>query len=75
MFGVLYKLYSSLFHLGRQRPPLLLDRKFFAIFSVQTCLASHFIFHFIYLEFQRSTKEDIELVKYNTVIAQKESLQ
>jgi len=71
MFGVLYKLYSSLFHLGRQRPPLVLDRKFFAIFSVQTCLASHFI----YLEFQRSTKEDIELVKYNTVIAQKESLQ
>jgi len=32
-------------------------------------------FHFIYLEFQRSTKLDIELVKYNTVTAQKVSLQ
>jgi len=32
-------------------------------------------FHFIYLEFQRSTKVDIELVKYNTVVTEKESLQ
>jgi len=42
MFGSLYKLYSSLFHLGC--PSHVLGHIFFAIFSFQTCLASALTF-------------------------------
>jgi hypothetical protein len=44
MFGSFYKLYSSLFHLGRQRPPLVLGHIFFVIFSFRTSLASVLLF-------------------------------
>jgi hypothetical protein len=44
MFDSLCKLYSSLFHLGRQHPPHVLGHTFFAIFSFQTCLASALTF-------------------------------
>jgi len=45
MFGSLYKLLSSLFNLGRQRPlSLVLGHILFAIFSFQTYLASALLF-------------------------------